>query len=131
MAYAPLLKHCPCPKAQQKPMSARMNRKITIQSPAGSRNTVGERVTTWTDVLTDVSAAIEPLTANQRYAISQEQGSITHRILTRYRTELATMDHSWRVMYGSRIFVMVGPPINKNEANEILQLLCNEGLREE
>jgi len=108
-----------------------MRHKITIQSPAGSRNSVGERVTTWTSVLTDVSAAIEPLTANQRYAISQEQGSITHRILIRYDSALASMDHAWRVLFGARIFVMVGPPINKNEENKILQLLCNEGLREE
>jgi SPP1 family predicted phage head-tail adaptor len=130
MAYAPLLKYCPCPKTQ-KSLSARMNRKITIQSPAGSRNSVGERTTTWTTVLTNISAAIEPLTANQRYAMSQEQGEITHRILTRYRSALSSMDHSWRIMYGSRIFTMVGPPINKDEADEILQFLCSEGLREE
>lgn len=107
-----------------------LNRRVIIQSPAGTRDSYGERTTTWTNVAT-VWAAIEPLSVRETFAAAQMQAATTHRVTIRYSALLAAIDASWRVSYDSRVFVLTGPPRNLGEANQWLELLCQEGMRTE
>ena len=103
---------------------------ITIQSPTGSRDSYGERTTSWTNVK-DVRAEIRPVSAGEQYSAFQSHGNITHRVTIRYDAALASMDASWRVLFNSRALVLVAPPRNIDERSRRWELLCNEGLREE
>mgnify|MGYP000126632411 CR=1 FL=1 len=105
------------------------NRKIILQSPSGTRNAIGERVTTWTNVAT-VWAEISPLSVRDLLAAGQMQSEVTHRVRVRYGASIAAIDSSWRVLYGTRIFVISGVR-NINEAGREFELLCHEGLRDE
>lgn len=105
------------------------NRKIILQSPTGSRDAIGERVTTWTNVAT-VWAEISPLSVRDLLAAGQTQSEVTHRVRVRYAASIAAIDSSWRVLYGTRVFVISGVR-NINEAGLEFELLCSEGLREE
>lgn len=105
------------------------NRKIILQSPSGTRNAIGERVTTWTDVAT-VWAEISPLSVRDLLAAGQMQSEVTHRIRVRYGASIAAIDASWRVLYGTRALTISGVR-NINEAGREFELLCHEGLRDE
>ena len=105
------------------------NRLITLQSPAGTRDAVGERTTTWVDVA-QVWAAISPLSVRDLLAAGQTQSEVTHRVRIRYSASVAALDASWRVVYGARVLV-IGGVRNIDEADRVLELLCSEGVREE
>lgn len=111
------------------------NRKIILQSPSGTRNAIGERVTTWTNVAT-VWAEISPLSVRDSLSVrdllaaGQMQSEVTHRVRVRYGASIAAIDSSWRVLYGTRVFVISGVR-NINEAGREFELLCHEGLRDE
>jgi len=106
------------------------NRRVDVQSPAGSRDAYGERTTTWTTVDT-VWAAIMPLGARELLAAGALHGELTHRVQVRYTAAIAAADSSWRLLYGSRVLVLTGPPRNINEGNRIIEFLCAEGVVEE
>ena len=110
--------------------AGRLRQKVILQQPAGSQDAVGERTTTWSDIAT-VRASIEPIRANEQFAASQQQASITHKIQIRYSSDVSAIDGSWRVKFGTRIFTIDGPARNMGERDRTLELLCTEGLREE
>ena len=102
---------------------------VIVQSPTGSRDAVGERVTTWNNVDT-VRAAIEPVAASERFIDPQMVGSITHKVRIRYGSEIAAIDSSWRILFGARVFTINGVR-DFFEKHHDLELLCTEGLRDE
>ncbi len=102
---------------------------ITLQSPAGTRDAVGERTTTWTNAAT-VWADVSPLSVRDLLAAGQTQSEVTHRIKIRHSASIAAIDSSWRVLYGTRIFVISGVR-NLAESSRVLELICHEGVREE
>lgn len=102
---------------------------IKLQSPTGSRDALGERTTTWSDVDT-VRASIDPITARELVAAAQSHMEVTHKIVIRYGSEISAIDNSWRVLFGSRPFIIKGIR-NINERNMMMELLCAEGLRTE
>lgn len=110
--------------------AGRLRHRVILQSPAGSADAYGERVTTWTDVAT-VWAAIDPLTLSQTLQGGQEQAGITHRITIRYSATVAACAADWRVKFGTRVLPLIGPPRNPGERNEVLELLVGEGLKTE
>jgi SPP1 family predicted phage head-tail adaptor len=109
--------------------SGRLRHQITLQSPSRTRNAVGEPVTTWTDVAT-VWASVGPLSARDLFAAQQWQAEVTHRVRIRYAPDVADVQDSWRVLFGSRVLV-IRTVRNIDERNVEIELLCSEGLRTE
>lgn len=110
--------------------AGKLRQRVILQSPSGSRDAVGERTTTWTDVAT-VWASVNPLTARELIAAGQMQSELSHRVRIRHSSAVAAIDASWRVMFGSRILVVAAPPRNIEETDREIELLCSEGVREE
>jgi len=109
--------------------AGRLRHSVTIQSPYGASDALGERSTKWKDEAV-LFAGIEPLKAVEVIAASQAQMAVTHRIILRYDSALKLMTHGWRVLFEERLFVIDGI-INRDEKDRHLELLCVEGLREE
>lgn len=109
--------------------AGRLDQRVILQSPAGSRDAVGERTTTWTNVAT-VWASIGPLSVRDLLAAGQTQSEVTHRVRIRHSSTVAAIDASWRVLFGARILVIQGVR-NIDERDVEIELLCSEGLREE
>jgi SPP1 family predicted phage head-tail adaptor len=108
--------------------AGKLRHRITFQGPMGSRDAVGERVTTWTDEAS-VWAEIRPLTAREQFIAAQQQASTTHFVSVRYRVLLAALIvASWRIKFHQRIFTIDGLPKNIDERNIELQFACTEGL---
>lgn len=109
--------------------AGKLRHRITLQSPTGSRDAVGERTTTWTSVAT-VFASVNPLSVRDLLAASQLQSEVSHRVRIRYSSAVAAIDASWRVLFGSRVLVVQGVR-NIDETRSELELMCSEGLRAE
>lgn len=110
-------------------MAGALRHRVILQRPGGSRDAVGERVTAWTAVAT-VWASVDPLSVREQLVASQAQSAVTHRVRLRSDASLAAIDHTWRVLFGSRVLVVDGVR-NIGERGVELELLCVEGLRSE
>ena len=70
-----------------------------------------------------VWAKIIALTAKTVEQYDQLTPEILHRIIIRYRRDMAVTD---RIQYGDRIFEQIGPPIDVEEKHAFLRLECRE-----
>ena len=77
-----------------------------------------------------VWAAVEPLGVRESFLAAQAQSSTTHKVTIRYSSDVAAVVASWRVLFGSRVFVVDGAR-NVDERNVDIVLMCTEGLRTE
>lgn len=105
--------------------AGRLRHKVVIESPSGSRDAVGERTTVYTHVATDY-ASITPLNAQERLAGAQAHMIVTHEVIVRYHSGLASIDNGWRITHGAR-YLFVESVYNVEERNRSLRLLCSEG----
>ena len=106
-----------------------INRRVILQSPGGTRDAVGERVTTWTDVAT-VWARIDPIGGREQFLAAQLRTSTTHKVTVRHSSVTATITAAWRINYGGRIFA-IDSIRNVEESQVMIELLCTEGARKE
>lgn len=106
----------------------RYRHSITLQQPGGTRDSVGERVTSWTNVKT-VYADISVLNMREQMLATQRQATTTHKVTIRYDADLAAINATWRVLFGSRALIIDGVN-NVDERNAVLELLCTEGRNE-
>ena len=100
---------------------------ITIQMATTGRDSVGARTATWTSGK-NAWAAIWPLRGNEYFASQQLQAGITHKIRIRYQTLAngTAISPEHRIKFGSRYFNMISPPINTDERNIMLDMMCRE-----
>lgn len=103
----------------------RLTHRVTLQRPGGTRDAVGERQTTWTDVAT-VWASVTPTSTAERNIAAQAHSFVTHRVTIRYGSEWATIDASWRVKFGDRHMPIEGIR-NLEEGGRWFELVCTEG----
>lgn len=99
-----------------------LKKRIELQKPTSASDGIGGYTKTYVSEHI-VWAAIWPVSAKDQMQAGQMTGTITHRIRIRYNSELQS---DWRIKYGDRYFAIMGPPVNQNEGNRILDLLCKE-----
>ena len=96
-----------------------MRRRLIIDKSGAPQNT-------WFPVC-DVMAAIEPISGREYWMAAQSNREATVRIVIRYREGI---NDSMRVLYKAKdrvkVYEMKSVPINTNEENRYLQLMCNE-----
>lgn len=71
-----------------------------------------------------VRAAIEPAATQDIWQAAQVQTKVTHRITIRYRPGVT--GEMW-IMFRGRKFSIVGEPMNPEEQNIFLVMMCCEG----
>jgi SPP1 family predicted phage head-tail adaptor len=98
-----------------------LNKIITIQYPIKTSDGMGGFSESFNDACTTF-CAIWPVSAKEQIQSDQMAMTATHKIRIRYRR---VMKPDWRIKYANRYFSIVSI-INKNEANKMLDLLCNE-----
>lgn len=100
--------------------------RITIQKCNSNQNDYGEidinAPITWSDVVS-VRAAIYPLSGKDFFAAETTNNEITHKINIRYVPGITSL---MRIKFGERYFEIISPPINFQEKNILLQIMCKE-----
>jgi phage head-tail adaptor, putative, SPP1 family len=99
-----------------------LNKRITIQRAIESRDTEGNIVETYADMLS-CWACVEPYGAKIIYGEAEKISEITYQITMRYRPNILQTD---RIIYQGRNFLQNLAPINLNSKNELLRLDCRE-----
>jgi len=107
-----------------------LRERVTLQSPQTTRDSVGEQTLSFTTVVSSIPAEVTPIAGREQFLAAQRQAGTTHIVRMRYSRQVAALDATWRILLGSRVFVIDAPPRNIGERNETLELQCSEGLRE-
>ena len=102
--------------------SGQLNKLITLQAKAKVADAYGGATVTWTDVGSNIWAAIWSTSAKERSQAMQETMTISHRIRIRYRSSFS---QAWRISYGGNFYNIVSI-LNPNMHNEYLDLMCKE-----
>ena len=91
---------------------------------------VGQPIYKWVDFEinddgdTGVYAEIKPIKGNEYWASQQVNSEATHRVTIRY---IEGVNSEMRIVFGSRYF-SIEPPINPDERNVELSMLCKENV---
>jgi len=105
-----------------------LKHRVTIQTPTDSQSSATGAVSrTWATLAT-VWTRIEPVGSKEgssRALASQPEA--THKVTMRYQQDKTITTHC-RVIYGTRVLDIVGPPLNWDEANRMLILYCKEAI---
>jgi SPP1 family predicted phage head-tail adaptor len=96
--------------------------RVSLQQPTYASDTAGAVVPTFATVKT-VWAKVEPLSDSMIALAAQGIGAISHRVTIRYYSGITS---GWRILWGSRVFDIVGPPRNVNERDVYMELRCSE-----
>lgn len=100
-----------------------LRKKVSIQRRNATKDTFGQAIQTWSDVLV-CRASIEPLSGRELVAAQAINAETTHEIVIRYR---AGITPAMRVLYGARAFNILSV-LNQQERNRWLVLNASEGL---
>lgn len=103
-------------------LSARLNRKITLQQATLTADTVGGYVKSWND-MADIWAEVTPLRGQEALQGMQLQASQAVRFVIRWRSGVTA---AMRISYNGRIY-NIRAVINPQEKFEMLELLAEEG----
>lgn len=105
--------------------AGKLRHRITLQSPAVTRDEFGAEVQTWADERT-VWAQVEPLSGREYLEARATTQEITHRIRTRYQPDKA-LHPTWRVKWGARVFLIESVQ-NRMERGEEWIVMARENL---
>jgi SPP1 family predicted phage head-tail adaptor len=95
---------------------------ITIQKLVQTENSYGETTDEWIDE-TRMRAGIYPLSGKEFFSAEAVNSEITHKVHIRY---ISGITSDMRIIFNERIFNIISAPINWQEKNVELQLLCKE-----
>lgn len=99
-----------------------LNKLITIQVEVLDQDDAGQPEKTWY-TFAQCYAKIKPKVGKDYLESKQLINEITHDITIRFRRNIKP---KMRILYKSRIFEIVAPPINPEESNVWLYLKCKE-----
>ena len=102
--------------------AGRLRHQIIIQSVVESKDTFGGVDKVWSEFAT-VRAEIKPLAGREYFANEQNNSTISHKVVIRY---LSGVTSKMRILFGARVFEIVSPPINFEEKNIEMQIMCRE-----
>ena len=99
-----------------------LNCRVVVKQATETRDSEGNIIIAYADRF-NAWAKIQAITARVREGYADQHHEVLHRITIRYNKNVAITD---RIHYGSRVFALIGPPINVDEKNAYLRLECRE-----
>lgn len=112
----------------RRPSAGALRHRINIQSRSSTLDSYGHEINTWTDVLANVPASVEPISGNEKLRAPASASQLSHRVTVRYHSEFsdpASMA-AWRIVFGARIFNISSVRI-LDEKNAWVVIDCIEG----
>ena len=103
-----------------------MNRRVSFQRQATTKDSVGQLVQTWTEICSRM-VSIEPLNGREYFNASGEHSSVSTRIRGRYEAMLGALKPYDRVVNyqtsPGTVYDILSV-INPNESNREIILMC-------
>lgn len=107
---------------QVKLNSGKYRHKVMFQKLVESQDSYGEPTDVWEDDF-EARVGIFPLTSKEFLEAQTLSNTVTHKVLLRYRTGVTS---DMRIIFNGRVFSIIGVPINFQERNVELLLMCKE-----
>jgi SPP1 family predicted phage head-tail adaptor len=98
----------------------RLRERVTVQRATVSRNSIGESVQTWSD-LVERWASVEGLSGREVLQSGQQQTEVTHRVRMRY---VDGMTHTDRLLWRGRVLEISSLLEHANRTEH--EILCVE-----
>jgi SPP1 family predicted phage head-tail adaptor len=98
-----------------------MRHRVIFQTATRNDDGYGGGEMVWHDAF-EAWVSIEPISGREYFDAMQMQNEITHRIKTRYRSDISP---EMRIIYGSKIF-SIEAVIDMKNAHRFLEILCRE-----
>ncbi|MBA7465169.1 hypothetical protein ES707_00331 [subsurface metagenome] len=98
-----------------------MRHRIAFQQPIKTPDGHKGHTVKWQDMVT-VWASVEPLSGREYFYAHQIQAEVTHRVRTRYRTDITV---KMRIKHRDRV-LEIESIIDLKERREVLEILCRE-----
>lgn len=95
---------------------------VTIQKLVGNEDSYGEVIEDWEDII-KTRAGIFPLSGREFFQAEALNSEVTHKVQIRYLDGITT---EMRINFNGRFLYIISAPINWQEKNLELQLLCKE-----
>lgn len=100
------------------PEIGELSYRIIFQEPVKQDDGYGGKVISWQDKF-KAWAAIEPISANERFALMSVQHEVSHRVYIRSRDDVSP---EMRIKYGNRIYEVKGIL----DLGNYMEIICNE-----
>ena len=102
-----------------------LRHRVSIQIQTGTPDGLGGETLAWSNVsgLSSVPAAIWPLSSRESLDAMKLESVVSAKVRIRYTSGI-TSKH--RIVFGTRIFNILGDPINYEERNKYLDMLVSE-----
>ena len=105
--------------------SGNLRHRVSIQRQAETTDGMGGFSLIWSAIsgMSAVPAAIWPLSSKEQLDSMKLESVATHRIRIRYRSGITSKD---RIVFGSRVFNIIGAPIDFEERGRQLDFIVSE-----
>lgn len=98
-----------------------LKHRITFQRPVKTPDGHKGHTVKWQDLIT-VWASVEPLSGREYFYSHQIKADVTHRVRTRYRTDITI---EMRIKHRDRV-LEIESILDKKERHEELEIFCRE-----
>ena len=95
---------------------------VTIQKYTETRDAVGEPIETYV-TFSQAWSSIQPMLGRETFTEQVVSSEQTHRINMRH---ISGIEATMRIVYGARVFELIGPPINYMEQSKYLTFNVKE-----
>lgn len=102
--------------------SGKLRHKVLIEREGSTPDGAGGTALIWATHAT-IRCFVKPISGSERLQAQRLEANITHRIFTRYRTDLLTSD---RINFNGRL-MQITAIINLEEENKHLEIYASEG----
>jgi SPP1 family predicted phage head-tail adaptor len=102
--------------------AGKLRHRLTIQQPDMNEGTAGEELPNYSTFAT-VWGDVQPLSGSEGLQGRQATSEVTHKIIIRYHAGITS---DMRITWNGRFFNLSQPPLNKDEHNREIELLCRE-----
>lgn len=96
---------------------------VHLQKPTYTTDDAGAVMPTVWTTQASVWAKVDPLSDSMSAQAAQAFGSISHRVTIRYYPGITS---GWRILFGTRVLDVVGPPRDVEERHVYMELRCDE-----
>lgn len=111
--------------------AGRLKNRVSLQNYTESKSDTGHPTKTWATVAT-VWAATEAVRGKEAVAAGELVASLTTKVIIRYSSDVSSVDTTYRILFGSRIFAIesVILPVDRAGNNAYIEFMCVEGERD-
>jgi SPP1 family predicted phage head-tail adaptor len=99
-----------------------LNKRISILQKSEIQNNYGEVENNQVEIA-KVWANVKTLRGRELFQANQVHNEVTVKVIIRYRSGILP---KMQIKYGERVFEIIASPININEQNRFLELVCKE-----